>query len=109
LVSAREGYTLVSPLGEGDVTVRLRLRAALTAQLKAETPYLVVDLAGLAYIDASCVQVLWRVSRMAEGAGGMLGLAAPQPLVARVMELWGAGQAIGVHDSVAEAVIAAAG
>jgi anti-anti-sigma factor len=107
--SDREGYTLVSLHGEGDVTVRLRLRAALTAQLKAETPYLVVDLAGLAYIDASCVQVLWRVSRMAEGAGGMLGLAAPQPLVARVMELWGAGQAIGVHDSVAEAVIAAAG
>jgi len=108
-VSAREGYTLVSLLGEGDVTVRLRLRAALTAQVTVETPHMVVDLTGLAYIDASCVQVLWRVSRMAEGAGGMLGLAAPQPLVARVMELWGAGQAIEVHDSVAEAAIAAAG
>ena len=59
-MSAREGYTLVSPLGEGDVTVRLRLHAALTAQVRAETPNLVVDLAGLAYIDASCVQVLSR-------------------------------------------------
>jgi anti-sigma B factor antagonist len=109
LVSAREGYTLVSLHGEGDVTVRVRLCAALSAQVTAEAPHLVVDLAGLAYIDASCVQVLWRVSRMAERAGGMLGLVAPQPLVARVMELWGAGQAIGVHASVAEAVIAAAG
>jgi hypothetical protein len=71
--------------------------------------HLVVDLTGLAYIDASCVQVLWRVSRMVEGAGGRLGLAAPQPPVARVMELWGARQVFGVHDSVAEAVIAAAG
>jgi anti-sigma B factor antagonist len=79
----------------------------LTAQVRAETPHLVVDLAGLAYIDASCVQVLWRVSRMAEGAGGMLGLASPQPLVARVMELWGVCQVIGVHESVAEAIVAA--
>jgi anti-sigma B factor antagonist len=108
-VSAREGYTLVSLEGEGDVTVRGRLWAALTAEVAEGRPHLVVDLTRLSYIDASCVQVLWRVSRMAEGAGGMLGLAAPQPLVARVMELWGARQVIGVHDSVAEAVIAAAG
>jgi anti-sigma B factor antagonist len=107
-VSAREGYTLVSLDGEGDVTVRGTLHAALTAQMSAEAAHLVVDLTRLAYIDASCVQVLWRVSRMAEGAGGRLGLAAPQPLVARVMELWGVGQVIGVHESVAEAVIAAA-
>jgi anti-anti-sigma factor len=106
--SAREGYTLVSLRGEVDVTVRVRLCAALTAQVTAETPHLVVDLAGLAYIDASCVQVLWRVSRMAEGAGGRLGLAAPQPLVARVVELWGAGRLFWVHNSVAEAIIAAA-
>ena len=66
-VSARQGYTLVSLDGEGDVTVRGTLHAALTAQMSAETAHLVVDLARLAYIDASCVQVLWRVSRMAEG------------------------------------------
>jgi anti-anti-sigma factor len=107
-VSAREDYTLVSLDGEGDVTVRGRLRAELTAE-GTGAAHLVVDLTGLAYIDASCVQVLWRVSRMAERAGGRLGLAAPRPLVARVMELRGAGQVFGVHDSVAEAVIAAAG
>jgi RNA polymerase sigma-70 factor, ECF subfamily len=106
-VSAREGYTLVRLDGEGDVTVRDRLLAALTAPVAAGTPHLVVDLSGLAYLDCSCVQVLWRAFRMAQEAGGMLGLAAPQPLVARVMELWGADQVIGVHDSVAEAAIAA--
>jgi anti-anti-sigma factor len=106
-VSAREGYTLVRLDGEGDVTVRDRLLAALTAPVAAGTPHLVVDLSGLAYLDCSCVQVLWRAFRMAQEAGGMLGLAAPQPLVARMMELWGADQVIGVHDSVAEAAIAA--
>jgi anti-anti-sigma factor len=67
-----------------------------------------VDLSGLTYIDASCLQVLWQMSRMAEEAGGLLGLAAPHPVVARAMELWGAHLAIRVHHSVAEAVIAAA-
>jgi anti-anti-sigma factor len=108
-VSARESYTLVSLDGEADVTVRGRLRAALTAQAAARTPRLVVDLSGLSFIDASCLQVLWRVSRMAREAGGTLGLAAPQPAVARVMALWGADQIIAVHDSVAKAVTAAAG
>jgi anti-anti-sigma factor len=65
-----------------------------------------VDLSGLRFIGCSCLRVLWRVSLLAEEAGGMLGLGAPQPVVARVMELWGTGQVIGVHDSTAEAVIA---
>jgi anti-anti-sigma factor len=108
-VSAREGYTLVSLDGEGDVTVRDRLRAALMARVAARTPHLVVDMSGLTFIDPSCLQVLWRVSCMAREAGGTLGLAAPQPAVARVMELWGAGQVIRVYDSVAKAVIAATG
>jgi anti-sigma B factor antagonist len=106
-MSAREGYTVVRLDGESDVTVRRRLRTALTAQVAA-APHLVVDLSGLSYIDCSCLQVLWQVSRMAEEAGGTLGLAAPQRMVARVMELCGAGQALRVHDSVADAVSAAA-
>jgi anti-anti-sigma regulatory factor len=57
--------------------------------------------------DSSCLRVLCQVSRMAEEAGGSLGLAAPQPVVAWGMELWGAGQVIRVHDSLAKAVIAA--
>jgi anti-anti-sigma factor len=96
----------VSLDGEGDATVRERLRAALTARVAAGS-HLIVDLSRLTYIDASCLQVLSHVSRMAEEAGGSLRLAAPQPTVARLVELWGAGQLIGVHDSVAEAVIAA--
>ncbi len=106
-MSARPGYTLVSLGGEGDVTVHGRLRAALAAQVAAGTPYLVADLSGLAYTDCSCLQVLRQVARMAEEAGGTLELAAPQPLVARGMELCGTGQVIGVHDSVAEAATAA--
>ena len=108
-VSSREGYPLVRLEGESDVTVRGRLRTALTAQAAAAKPHLVVDLSGLSFIDCSCLRVLWQVSRMEEEAGGSLRLAAPQPTVARVMELGGVDQVIGVHDSVANAVIAANG
>ncbi len=108
-VSARKGYTLVSLAGEGDVTVRDQLLVALTALAAAGTPHLVVDLSGLRFIDSSCLRVLWRVSRMVEEAGGTLRLAAPQPVVARVMKLWGAGQVIGMHNSVAKAVTSAGG
>jgi anti-anti-sigma factor len=104
-VSAREGYTLVRLVGEGDVTVRGRLGATLTEQV-AGTTHLVVDLSRLTFIDCSCAQVLWRVSRLTEKAGGTLRLAAPQPIVTRAMELRGTGQVIRVHDSVAEAAIA---
>jgi anti-anti-sigma factor len=109
-MSAREGYTLASLDGEGDVTVRESLCAALTASVTAGAPHLVVDLSRLSFIDCSCLQVLWEVSRVAEQAGGTLVLAVPQPLVARVMELWSdGGQVFKVQDSVATAVFAALG
>jgi anti-anti-sigma regulatory factor len=40
---------------------------------------------------------------MAEQADGTLKLVSPQPVVARMMALWGADQLIAVHDSVAGA------
>jgi anti-sigma B factor antagonist len=104
-VSVWAGYTVVSLDGEGDVTVRNRLCAALAAQAAAGT--LVVDLSGLDFIDASCVQVLCRASRMIQQGGGRMGLAAPRSAVARVLELLDVSQVMGVHDSVAKAVIAA--
>ena len=108
-VSIRDGYALVILCGEGDVTVRGRLRAALTASVAAGGPDLVVDLSRLGFIDASCVHELWRASRQLQQNGGLLKLAAPQPLVARVLSLCGADRGIGVHDSVAGAALATAG
>lgn len=102
-VSARESCALVSLAGEADVTVCDRLRGDLTAEVLGGTRNLVVDLSGLSFIDSSCLHVLLRVCRMAEEADGTLGLAAPQPVVARMMVLWGADQLIAVYGSVAEA------
>lgn len=102
-VSASESYALVSLAGEADTTVCERLREPLVAVVLAGTRNLVVDLSGLSFIDSACLRVLLAVCRMTEEAGGSLGLAAPQPVVARMMELWGADQLIAVYGSAAEA------
>ena len=67
------------------------------------------DVSGLSFIDCSCVNVLGQVSRMADEADGSLGLAALQPVVARVIVLSCAHLVIGVHDSLAKAAIVADG
>jgi anti-anti-sigma factor len=106
-VSVRADFTVVSLDGEADVTVRDQLRAALAPPTTAGTRYLVVDLSGLGFIDASCVQVLFRASLVIQQGGGQVALAAPWPIVARALELLDVSPVIEVHESVAKAVIAA--
>lgn len=102
-VSAGPSSTLVRLAGEGDVTVCDQLRGMLTAQVLAGARNLVVDLSGVGFLDSSCLHVLLAACRMAEQADGSLKLVSPQPMVARMMALWGADRLIAVHASVAEA------
>jgi anti-sigma B factor antagonist len=102
-VSVRQSHVLVSLAGEADTTVRERLREPLAAAILAGARNLVIDAAELSYIDSACMRVLVQSSAMASAAGGTLALAAAQPVVMRVMELWGADQVIAVYASVPEA------
>ena len=85
------------------MTVCDQLRGMLTAQVLAGARNLVVDLSGVGFLDSSCLHVLLAACRMAEQADGSLKLVSPQPMVARMMALWGADRLIAVHASVAEA------
>lgn len=102
-VSAGPSYTLVRLAGEGDVTVCDQLCGMLAAQVLAGARNLVVDLSGVSFLDSSCLHALLAACRMAEQADGTLKLVSPQPMVARMMALWGADQLITVHASMAEA------
>jgi anti-anti-sigma regulatory factor len=55
------------------------------------------------FLDSSCLHALLDGCRMAEQAGGTLTLASPQPVVARMIALWGADRLIAVHATVEEA------
>jgi anti-sigma B factor antagonist len=107
-ISAEESYVQVKMAGEADTTVSAQLRELLAAVL-AGMRHLVVDMSGLCFVDAACVRVLVRACGAAEDAGGTLVLVAPQPIVARMLELCRADQLIAVYGSATEAPLADCG
>ena len=100
------GYVVVALYGELDLVDAAAVAAALRA-VAAREPRIIVDLAGLEFIDASGVAALSRGRRHARNAGGDLLLAAPQRRVQVVLAIiWETGGS-GLHASVAEAATSA--
>ena len=83
-LSTREcgGHVVVALCGELDLVDAADVAAALAAAVACE-PRIIVDLAGLDFIDCSGVAALARGRRHARQAGGDLLLAAPQQQVLR--------------------------
>ena len=97
------GYAVVALRGELDLADAAAVAAALAAVAVRE-PRIIVDLAGLEFIDASGVAALSRGRRHARDHGGDLLLAAPQRRVRLVLAIhWESGGRSGVHASVARA------
>jgi anti-sigma B factor antagonist len=100
------GHVVVALHGELDLVDAPAVADALRV-VAAREPRIIVDLAGLEFIDASGVAALSRGRRHARHAGGDLLLAAPQGLVRRVLAIiWEVGGGA-VPASVAEAVASA--
>ena len=95
------GYVVVTLRGELDLLDAAAVAAALGV-VAAREPRIIVDLAGLEFIDASGVAALSRGRKHARNAGGDLLLAAPQRQVRRVLAIiWEAG-GFALHASVAD-------
>jgi anti-sigma B factor antagonist len=107
-LSTREGdgRVIVVLRGELDVAAAAGVAAALTA-VAASEPRIIVDLAGLRFIDASGVGALVRGRNQARRAGGELLLAAPGRQVLRVLTITRLIDAFPVHASVDEAASSA--
>ena len=104
-LSTREcdGHVIVALRGELDIADAVSVAAALAA-VAAREPEIIVDLAGLEFIDSSGVAALARGRKQARHAGGDLRLAAAQQQVLRVLTLTRLIEAFPVHASVDEAV-----
>jgi len=100
------GHVVVALRGELDLMDAAASAAALWA-VAAREPRIIVDLAGLEFIDASGVAALWRGRRNARDAGGDLLLAAPRPAVRRVLAIIWESDGSAVHASVALAAASA--
>jgi anti-sigma B factor antagonist len=103
-LSTREcdGHVVVALRGELDLVDAADVAAALAAAVARE-PGIIVDLAGLEFIDCSGVAALARGRRHARQAGGDLLLAAPQQRVLRVLAITRLAGEFSVHASVEEA------
>ena len=103
-LSTREwdGQVIVALRGVLDVADAVSVAAALTA-VAARQRDIIIDLAGLEFIDSSGVAALVRGRKQARYAGGELLLAAPQQQVLRVLTLTRLIDVFPVHASVAEA------
>ena len=103
-VGTREGggQVVVALRGELDLVDAASVAAALTAAAARERE-IIVDLAGLDFIDCSGVTALVRARKQARHAGGDLLLAAPQRQVLRLLTLTRLIDVFSVHASVDEA------
>ena len=96
------GHVVVALRGELDLLHAPAVATALGA-LAARRPRIIVDLAGLEFIDASGAAALARGRRDARNAGGDLLVAAPRRAVRRVLLIIGKADGFALHASVAEA------
>ena len=106
-VRAEGSCTLVTLTGESDANTRQLLRDLLESEAPPDAHRLIIDLSGLRFIDSAGVHALIEVRAVLRDRGGELALVAPQPVVARVLNLIGADQLIPVYADLAAALAAA--
>jgi len=103
-----DGHAVVALFGELDLFDTSGVASHLIAAVAACGPSIIVDLAGLDFVDSCGLGVLVRVLRWTRECGGDLSLAAPQQQVRRVLDITGLIDVFSVYSSVEQAVSAAA-
>jgi anti-sigma B factor antagonist len=97
-----DGQAVVALRGELGEADAASVAAALAA-VAARTPEIIVDLAGLEFIDSSGLAALVLVRVQARQAGGDLLLAAPHDQVLQVLGVIRLAEVFSVHASVEQA------
>ena len=98
------GALVVRPEGELDHDSVGPLREALERAVADPPGRVVVDCGGLDFCDSTGLNLLLRAHTAALRAGLPLLLAAPGPVVARMLQITGADEVLDVHSSVEDAL-----
>lgn len=101
------GHTVVALCGELDLADAPAVASRLVAAVLAGGSSVIVNLAGLEFIDCSGLGVLMRVLKQTRDCGGQLYLTAPQQRVRTVLSLAGQVDVFSIYPSVEQAVSAA--
>jgi anti-sigma B factor antagonist len=106
-VGGHGGHTVAALCGELDLADAPAVASHLVAAVAAGGPSIIVDLAGLEFIDCCGLGVLIRVLKRSREGGGELYLTTPQPCVRTVLSAAGLVDVFSIYPSVEQAVSAA--
>lgn len=98
-----DGTCVVAAVGEFDMAEAYLLREAFQAALEKGNQ-IVVDLTETTFMDSSVLGTLIGGNKLAAERGGWLRLVNPQPIVLKVLRITQMDSALGVYDSVEQAV-----
>jgi anti-sigma B factor antagonist len=101
------GHPVVVMRGEFDLAAGPYVAAHMHTVMAVHGPRVIVDMAGVEFIDCSALGVLVRLLKHAREAGGDLTLAAPQELARRMLTITGLISIFSVYPSVGQAARAA--
>ncbi|MET8088671.1 STAS domain-containing protein [Micromonospora sp. NPDC005220] len=102
LLSARPGQscTVVEARGDLDMATAPQLRDNLQQLIDSGDRQVVVDLAGVGFIDSSALGMLVVMFKSLSEVGGRLSLAGVQPGVRRVLSITSVDRVIDIYDDV---------
>jgi anti-sigma B factor antagonist len=89
---------LIAVTGEIDLTSAPRLDDEITNLIDGSATAVVIDLAGVSFMDSTGLRVLLKASKLLASAGGMLEIKNPSEPVQRLLEVSG----LNTHFSVAD-------
>ena len=104
--TADRSTAILAVAGELDLSAAEELWPHLARLLRggAAPAVVVLDGTALDFLDSSGLRVLLRAAKLAQGTGTALRIVAPNPVVARVLELSGAARALDLRSSLSEAL-----
>ncbi|TDE34452.1 STAS domain-containing protein [Actinomadura sp. 6K520] len=98
------GRAVVRLRGDLDIASSEDLRVYLDAARREHGERLVLDLAGLEFMDSGGLSVIVSCYKAVTAAGGSLTIAAPPPLIRRTLAITGLHRRIPVADTLEEAI-----
>ena len=104
-VATSGGLAAVAVRGELDIRSAPELRAALTGVLDAGATKLVLDLAGVAFMDSSGLGVLVTAHRRLDALGSRLQVVGVQGPVGRLLTVTGLTRVFDVRDGAGAALV----
>ncbi len=82
-----DSVKIVQPIDHIDIGNAFELKAGLQSLLRSGQKRVVIDLAGVQYIDSAGLSALMAIVHAFEGAGGAVRLCCPQPTVLKILQL----------------------